>query len=150
MNTCKHCDGPLPPRKRGRRQEYCTDKCRKAASRVVEQEASDEEMEAIRMLRLLSYVGQLWPVYTWDDSPRIMALILPRHIALQDVNGYMKEPISEAQFSKLLGTCGIVDYHDCGRVLQQAIKDFYTARKDRRIRRWRDTHTPSDKALVPA
>jgi hypothetical protein len=74
-----------------------------------------------------------------------MVLIVPRQIALNNVNAYIEreggEPLSEAQFIRV---GQVVDYHACGRVLEQAIKDFYLARKDRRIRKW-DTHTPSDK-----
>jgi hypothetical protein len=91
-------------------------------------------------------VGQLWPVYTWDDSPRIIALIVSKQIALDEFNHAKGgEPFSEAQFTRLLDIAQVVDYHACGKVLEQAIKDFYRARKDRRIRKW-DTHTPSDKA----
>jgi len=78
-----------------------------------------------------------------------MALIVPRQIALDEVNAYVKqeggELLTEAQFNRLLDVGQIVDYHACGKVLEQAIKDFYLARKDRRIRKW-NTHTPSDKA----
>jgi hypothetical protein len=115
---CKGCAKPLPPRKRGRRQEYCSDRCRKAAGRAAAQEASEEEKDLIRSLR-----GS-WPV---GPTRRVAS--------------HSRKP----QFTRLLDIAQVVDYHACGKVLEQAIKDFYRARKDRRIRKW-DTHTPSDKA----
>jgi len=95
---CKGCAKPLPPRKRGRRQEYCSDRCRKAAGRAAAQEASEEEKDLIRSLRGSWLVSQLWPVYTCDDSPRIIALIVPKQIALDEFNHAKGgEPFSEAQ-----------------------------------------------------
>jgi len=115
---CTGCAKPLPPRKRGRRQEYCSDRCRKAAGRAAAQEASEEEKDLIRSLRGSWPVGQLWPVYTWDDSPRIIALIVPKQIALDEFNHAKGgEPFSEAQFTRLLDMAQVVDYHACGKVL---------------------------------
>ena len=74
---------PLPLRKRGRRQLYCSDACRKAASRETTQEQAAGDREMVAFLR--GFIGQLWPVYAWDDSPRIMALIVPRNIALDEL-----------------------------------------------------------------
>ena len=116
---CKGCAKPLPPRKRGRKREYCSDRCRKAAGRAAAQEASEEEKDLIRSLRGSWPVGQLWPVYTWDDSPRIIALIVSKQIALDEFNHAKGgEPFSEAQFTRLLDMAQVVDYHACGKVLE--------------------------------
>ena len=135
------CGKPLPPRKRGRRQLYCSDACRKAASRETTQEQAAGDREMVAFLR--GFIGQLWPVYAWDDSPRIMALIVPRNIALDELRSGFDSGVSEADLKRALSTCDVYDYEACDKPLHAAIKEFYSTRKNRRIR---EGYTPLDES----
>jgi hypothetical protein len=78
-----------------------------------EQTASAREMVAF--LRGMTFVGQLWPVYAWDDSPRIMALIVPRNVALAEVQQRFGPTITEADLKRALSACDVYDYEACDR-----------------------------------
>ena len=85
-------------------------------------------------------VSKVWPVYGWDDSPPIWALLVPFELALEELNPYGSSVVTESELKRALRDCEIAT-SDAGDRLQEAIKAFYVARKDRRIQKG---YTPSD------
>jgi hypothetical protein len=84
-------------------------------------------------------VGKIWPIYSWDASPSIFALLVTSQAALAELN--LSGPtIAEGELERALRDCGI-GTSNTGERLKTEIKAFYDARKDRRIKRG---CTPSD------
>jgi hypothetical protein len=79
-------------------------------------------------------VGKIWPVYRWDDSPPILALLVPFDTALDELNAY-GSLVSEADLKRAFRDCDVATGDAAGDRLKAAIKAFYDARKDRRIRK---------------
>jgi hypothetical protein len=52
----------------------------------------------------MGLVAQLWPVYRWDDSPRVLALIVPRAVALDELNRGSEPLLSDSELSRALRT----------------------------------------------
>ena len=66
---------------------YCSEACRKKAARGgIEQQA--ENRWIVECLRRLGLVAKIWPVYTWDESPAIFALMVTPQAALNELNLY--------------------------------------------------------------
>jgi hypothetical protein len=81
----------------------------------------------------MGLVAKIWPVYSWDDSPPIFAMMVSLEMALEELNLH----ITEAELNRALKDCGIaVTRDDAGKRLQAEIKAFYDARRDRRIKKW--------------
>ena len=89
-------------------------------------------VECLRRMRL---VGKIWPVYRWDDSPPIFALLVPFDTALDEFNAY-SPVVTEADLKRALRDRNVASGDAAGHRLQAAIKAFYEARKDRRIKKW--------------
>jgi hypothetical protein len=53
---------------------------------------------------------------------------------LEELNPYGSSVVTEAELRRALGDCEIAT-SDAGNQLQEAIKAFYLARKDRRIKK---------------
>jgi hypothetical protein len=137
--SCQHCGAEMCINRRTK--SYCSDRCRKKAARGdLEQKA--ESRCIVESLRSMGCVGQVWSVYPWDDSPRIIALIIPRQTALDQLNLGSVPMVTDADLTRALRDCDVADYASCGNRLEAAIKDFYAARKDRRLRQG---YTPTDK-----
>jgi hypothetical protein len=117
---------------------YCSDACRKKASRGgndIEQQT--ESRCNVECLRRMDLVAKIWPVYSWDDSPSIFALMVP--LALDELNPFGPLVI-EGELERALRDCGI-ETSRAGERVKAEIKSFYDARKDRRIKKG---YTPSD------
>ena len=75
VTACRHC-GREMVRKRSTKS-YCSEACRKAAQRAEHGEANPDEAaqncEIIAELKHRGLVGQVWPVFSWDDSPPVFA-----------------------------------------------------------------------------
>ena len=135
-----------------RTKAYCTDACRKAAGREAVSGRRGEDSRLIETLLSIGLIGIVWPVYAWDQSPRVYALLVPRHLALAEVNLKLTEldadPVSEADLLRALRRKKVADYGD--RIEAELIGDFFRARRDRQILKARNKgpregHTPSDK-----
>ena len=66
-------------------KSYCSDACRKKASRGGIEHLAESQwvVECLRRMRL---VAKIWPVYSWDASPQIFALMVTPHAALDELN----------------------------------------------------------------
>ena len=120
---CISCGAEFIPKRSTRL--YCTDRCRKARDRAAANppDATDYEIRDQLVARRL--VGQVWPVYRWDNSPSVQALLVPLTIAASELG------ISEDRLSSLLRRFGIAK----DEVERQHIEKFHADRKDRRIQR---------------
>ena len=111
---------------------YCSDACRKKASRGgIERQT--ESRRLVESLRRLGMVGKIWPIYSWDESPAIFALMVTSHAALDELN-FHAPTITEGELERALRDCGI-GTSNTGERLKAEIKAFYDARKDRRIKK---------------
>jgi hypothetical protein len=117
---------------------YCSDACRKKASRGGIQQQT-ESRRLVECLRRLGMVGKIWPIYSWDESPSIFALMVTSQAALDEFN-FHAPTITEGELERALRDCGI-GTSNTGERLKTETKAFYDARKDRRIKRG---CTPSD------
>jgi hypothetical protein len=88
----------------------------------------------------MGLVGKIWPVYPWDDSPPIWALMgrveTTLAIALDELNLGSVPLVTEANLKRAFRDCDIAVGDAAKDRLKAAIKAFYDARKDRRIRKW--------------
>ena len=110
---------------------YCSDACRKKASRGgIEQQT--ESRWIVECLRRMGLVAKIWPVYSWDNSPPIFALMVTPQAALDELN-LSGSPVTEGELERALRDCGI-ETSNAGERLKAEIKAFYDARKDRRIK----------------
>jgi hypothetical protein len=97
-------------------------------------------------LRRNGVIGQIWPVYKWDDSPQIFALLDESGLghAAEEMNEALRrvgvaemELPTEADYRRALKDFDVaISLDDAGQRLKAAIKAFYEARKDRRIKKW--------------
>jgi hypothetical protein len=118
---------------------YCSEACRKKAARGgTEQQA--ESRWIIECLRRMDLVAKIWPVYSWDESPPIFALMVTPQAALDELNLF-GTPVTEGELERALRDCGI-ETSSAGDRLKAEIKAFYDARKDRRLR---EGYTPLNK-----
>ena len=115
-------------------KSYCSDACRKKTARGGTKQ-QPESRWIVECLRRMGCIGQVWPVYPWDDLPRIHALIVPRQTALGELNLGSVPGITDADLTRALKNCDVADYTDCDKRLEPTIRAFYFARKDRRLRK---------------
>jgi hypothetical protein len=139
-----------------RTKSYCSDACRKKASR------GGNDFDSVRgswwlfeNLRRNGLIGQIWPVYKWDDGPQIFVLLDESGLghAAEEMNEALcrigvaeMELPTEADYRRALKDFDVaISLDDAGDRLKAAIKAFYEARKDRRIKKWDQKGcTPSD------
>ena len=129
LRHCAHCGAEMESVRSTK--AYCSDACRKKAARGVDSEQQVESRWIVECLRRMRLVGKIWPVYRWDDSPPIFALLVPFDTALDELNATV---VTEADLKRALRDRASGDA--VGHRLQAAIKVFYEARKDRRIKKW--------------
>ena len=107
MTACEHCSMPLPDRKRGRPQRFCSDACRKAASR---NQGDDDERIILAEMKQRGIVAKIWPVYRWDNYPATYGLMLPRSLALEELNDGRDIPVSECDLLRVLRLFDVADW----------------------------------------
>jgi hypothetical protein len=119
-----------------RTKAFCTDSCRKAFHREADSGRQAEAVRLIGILARLGLMGAIWPIYRWDKSRRVYALLLPRHLALAEINLELRvlgfEAITDAGLLRAMRLKGIADYGH--RVEADLISTFYKTRRDRRCR----------------
>jgi hypothetical protein len=136
IRHCAQCGEEMPSLRSTK--TYCSDACRKKASRGT----SDLQQSRwiVECLRRMGLVAKIWPVYPWDDSPVIFALIVTPNAALEELNGH-GDAVAEGELERALRDCD-VETSNAGERLTAEIRAFYAARRDRRFRQG---YTPSDK-----
>jgi hypothetical protein len=77
---CLRCGDPLTAKRSTR--SFCSPRCQKAAKR---REGYEPQCRIIDLLRQRGPIGQVWPVYRSDLSPRVFALMVPRAVALAEL-----------------------------------------------------------------
>jgi hypothetical protein len=101
---CEYCGREMPINRRTKR--YCTDAHRRAANREAASGRRAEDGRLVEIMAYLGLIGRIWPVYSWDDSPPVYALIVPRHLGLAEVNRKLREldadPVSEADLLRAM------------------------------------------------
>ena len=121
---------------------YCSNACRKKAARGgTEQQA--ESRWIVECLRRTGLIARIWPVYAWDESPQIFALMVTPHAALDELNLFGTS-VTQGELERALRNFGI-ETNSAGERLKVEIKAFYDARKDRRIKKG---YTPSDNGEI--
>jgi len=124
-SQCRVCGAELQ-RKRDTKQ-YCSDRCRKTAARAADNIHSADDLILRDQLMARGFIGQLWPAYRWDDSPRFRGLLVPAAFVAAELEA------TEANLARVLRGFRIVEFKD--DVAQRRIREFYDSRKDRRVRR---------------
>src|SRR5262245_1424791 len=101
LRHCAHCGAEMQSFRSTK--AYCSDACRKKAARGIDSEQRAESRWIVECLRRLGLVAKIWPVYSWDQSPPIFALMVSLEMALDELN----LPITEAELNRALRDCGI-------------------------------------------
>jgi hypothetical protein len=124
---------------------FCSDACRKKASRGGDDfDGVRESWWLFKNLRRSGLIGQIWPVYRWDISHPIFALLVPFEYAVDEMNdtfrriGVAERKLpTEADYKRALKDFDVaISGEDAGDRLKAANKTFYDGRKDRRISKW--------------
>jgi len=132
QSLCERCGA----RFRARRATalFCGPACRKAANRARPERANDSERRAAirRYLQRARMIGKIWPVYSWDHSPAVYALLVPRHLALAALSDLDDEmPVTGAELVAALKERDIADWNQ--PVERRLVDEFRAARKNRRV-----------------
>jgi hypothetical protein len=80
--SCQHCGIEMTFTRRSK--TYCSEACRKKAQRGSYRGSDEQQIESrwiVECLRRMRLVGKIWPVFCWDDSPPIWALLVPFELA---------------------------------------------------------------------
>jgi hypothetical protein len=121
---------------------YCTDACRKKAARGgIERQA--ESKRIVECLRRTGLIARIWPIYSWDKSAPVFALMCTTEAALSELSVY-NAAVTAGDFERALRDCRI-ETSGASERLKSEIRAFYDARRDRRLR---EGYTPSDKTKV--
>jgi hypothetical protein len=65
------------------------------------------------MLKRLRFIGQISPVYRSDDAPKVYALLVPRGIALDELNLDREQPFTDADLTRALNeSCAYKTTHN--------------------------------------
>ena len=83
LRHCTHCGAEMQTVRSTK--AYCSEACRKKTARGgIEQQA--ESRWIVECLRRMGLVAKIWPVYTWDQSPAIFALMVTSQAAVDELN----------------------------------------------------------------
>jgi hypothetical protein len=104
---------------------FCGDRCRKAAKRASAHDGDATELQIRDQLIARNLIGQIWPVYRWDQSPRVFGLLVPRARAAAEL------AVSDDELVRVLRRFGIME----GRVEEGLIHKFRADREGRRVER---------------
>lgn len=126
LKTCERCGEQFRAERLTAR--YCGPTCRKVASRA-DDPATTGDREVCALLKRLGLAAKVWPVYRWDSSPPVFALMVPRAVALAELNARLPAPITDAALARALKDGRIAE----GPVERQLIADFYAMRRDRKL-----------------
>jgi predicted nucleic acid-binding Zn ribbon protein len=74
VRHCTHCGAEMEIIRSTK--SYCSDACRKRAARGIDIEQQAESRWIVECLRHIGLVSKVWPVYSWDGSLSIFALMV--------------------------------------------------------------------------
>ena len=77
-----------------------------AAARGTDIEQQAESQRIVECLRRMVLISKIWPVYAWDPSPPIFALMVTTQAALDELN-LSGATVTEAELQRALRSCGI-------------------------------------------
>lgn len=126
LRACKQCGKQFPAKRET--ALYCSPSCRKAASRTDGLEKATDGA-IYDLLRRKGLVAKVWPVFRWDVSPSVYALMVPRAAAVVELNAHLAVPITEGDLARVLRANSVAE----GPVEKKLIAEFHQARKDRKI-----------------
>lgn len=99
--------------------------------------SDEDQLYIYGLLRGNKLIGQIWPVYTWDNHPPVYGLLVSEALAYQELIGVSDTPFTIEQFRTVLAKYEVAPYpspFSKGKSAEERlIKAFYEARKDRRI-----------------
>jgi hypothetical protein len=101
---------------------YCSDACRKRAERGgIERQA--ESRLLVERLRKLGLVAKIYPVYSWDKSPPVFALMVTTQAALEELtlNG---NTATQAELERAFRDCDI-EMSGAAERVKAEIRAFY-------------------------
>jgi hypothetical protein len=78
--------------------------------------------EIVARLRRLRLVGPISPTYRTDDSPRVFALLVPRGIALDELNLDRDPPLTDADLARVLTEMRVDDYPQRARAHSRELR----------------------------
>jgi hypothetical protein len=130
LAACEHCGISFARLRSSRR--FCSERCKKAASRAACKAASGDE-ELFAKLKNRGMIGQIWLVYTWDDTPPVYGLMFPRQFVLNELNANSEAPHAESEVVRVLKAHDVADWGE--PVEARLIADFYSSRRARRVAR---------------
>jgi hypothetical protein len=138
IRHCEYCSTEMETVRSTKR--FCSEACRKRAERGgIEQQA--EGRRIVNCLQRLGLIDRLWPVYDWDQSPPVFALMTTSQAAVDELNLNLSgDRLTVGELERALRDCGI-ETTSASERQKAEIKAFYDARKDRRIGKG---YTPSD------
>lgn len=126
LRACKQCGKQFPAKRET--ALYCSPSCRKAASRTDGSEKATD-CTIYDMLKRKGLVAKVWPVFRWDSTPSVYALMVPRSATLVELNAHLAVPITEGDLARVLKADSVAE----GPIEKKLIAEFYQARKDRKI-----------------
>ena len=138
-NRCAHCGESFDFERSTK--EFCSDGCQKAAKRAAEIPLDSEDLVIHPRLEEREFIGQIWPVYRSDNSPKIFGLLVPEDFAAAELR------ISEPELGRVLRSFGIVGFKS--KIVEWEIWDFYNASKHKKIRHTGDRFPVTPPAKKP-
>jgi hypothetical protein len=79
LRHCEHCGAEMESVRSTK--TFCSDACRKRAARGIDIEQQTESRWIVECLRRMRLLAKIWPVYSWDNSPPIFALMVSLQMA---------------------------------------------------------------------
>jgi hypothetical protein len=98
-NQCLHCGGSFNFKRSTKR--FCSRRCQKAAERAAAKVQDPQHQVLFHRLEAWGFIGQVWPVYSWDNSPKIIGLLVPKGVAAAELG------ISKTELGLVMRSFGI-------------------------------------------
>jgi len=136
---CANCGQSF--RSKRKTKKFCSDQCQKAAKRAATKIRNPQHQILHRRLEERGFIGQVWPVYRVDNSPKIFGLLVPKDFAAAELG------TTETDLSDALRSFGIVDFKS--NVVEWKIWDFYKALKHQRNQHTGDRFRATPPAKEP-
>lgn len=99
--------------------------------------SDEDQLYIYGLLRGNKLIGQIWPVYIWDNSPAVDGLLVSEAYAFQELSAVSDTYFTPEQFKTVLSKYEIAPYPSPftkGKSTEERLtKAFYASRKDRRI-----------------
>lgn len=105
---------------------FCSQRCRQRVRRKPRDFRGGLIAKALRTSRLL--VGKVAPSYSIGSRPPVYGLLVPRAVALAELNGFLAlpEPLTDAELTATLKAEGFLDY---GAPVPESAKGVYAKKR---------------------